>query len=239
MRGVFEALRISLPTALVMTFSIVAIDGVFAPIAARQEWALLAVCFVAACLAIPVARAFAFGLVKWLLVGAFHPGAFPMWSWRAIRTEGIEMMYWEMAGRSLLQHFAGTPLLPWITRGLGARIGRGVYLNTTDLGEFDCVTVGDYAVINRLVDLQTHLYEDRVMKLGRIVVEAGAQVGAGTTILYDTVIGANSVLGPLTLVMKGETIPAGTAWTGSQAVPMISYPVGLELSTNYSQPATA
>jgi len=37
----------------------------------------------------------------------------------------------------------GTPMLPWAWRLLGAHLGRGIYLDTTDLTEFDCVTIGD------------------------------------------------------------------------------------------------
>ncbi len=56
--------------------------------------------------------------------------------------------------------------------------------------------------------LQTHLYEDRVMKIGRIEIGGGVTVGAGSTVLYDTHFGEFARLGPLTVVMKGEKIPA-------------------------------
>ena len=38
---------------------------------------------------------------------------------------------------------AGTPLAPWFFRALGVRIGRRVYLETTEFTEYDLVSVGD------------------------------------------------------------------------------------------------
>jgi carbonic anhydrase/acetyltransferase-like protein (isoleucine patch superfamily) len=38
-------------------------------------------------------------------------------------------------------------------------------------------------------------------------------------VLYSAKIGDNARLGPLTLVMKGEHIPAGSSWAGCPAAP--------------------
>ena len=51
-------------------------------------------------------------------------------------------------------------------RLLGRKIGERVYADTTDITEFDLARVGDDAALNRNCGLQTHLFEDRVMKLG-------------------------------------------------------------------------
>ena len=44
---------------------------------------------------------------------------------------------------------------------------RGVVLDTTDVTEYDCVRISDGSVLNARSGLQTHLFEDRVMKIGR------------------------------------------------------------------------
>jgi acetyltransferase-like isoleucine patch superfamily enzyme len=67
--------------------------------------------------------------------------------------------------------------------------------------------------------LQTHLYEDRLMKIGRIKLGRGVTIGAGSTVLYDTRVEDHVRLGPLTVVMKGEGIPANSAWGGAPAQP--------------------
>ncbi len=91
---------------------------------------------------------------------------------------------------------------------------------TTDITEFDCVEIGDFCTI-RVSALQTHLYEDRIMKVGGWWVGRGVSVGAFSTVLYDTKVGDYARLRPLTIVMKGESIPANTEWGKAPAVPVI------------------
>ncbi len=124
--------------------------------------------------------------LKWITMGRYEPTMKPMWSWWAMRTEAVAVIYAGLAGRMLLEHLRGTPFLPWVWRLLGAKIGRGVFVDMTDITEFDCVSVGDFSALNANAALQTHLYEDRVMKVGRVKVGKGVTVGAGSTVLYDT-----------------------------------------------------
>jgi non-ribosomal peptide synthetase-like protein len=81
------------------------------------------------------------------------------------------------------------------------------------------VRIGDGAELNAWCGPQTHLFEDRVMKIGLVDIGARVTVGARSTILYDTHVGDDARLGPLTLVAKGERLPAGTRWEGSPAKP--------------------
>ena len=106
--------------------------------------------------------------IKWMTMGRYEPQVKPMWSFWAMRTEAVAVLYWGLAGRVFLDHLRGTPFLPWMLRLFGSKFGKGVWMDATDITEFDCVTVGDYAAINMMSVLQTHLYEDRVMKIGRI-----------------------------------------------------------------------
>jgi len=50
------------------------------------------------------------------------------------------------------------------------------------------------------------------MRIGR-----GCEVGAGSVVLYDTEMEDGSRLDSLSLLMKGEVLPAGTCWVGSPA----------------------
>ncbi len=218
MRGLFEAVHISLPTMLYITFGTWAVE-VLAPPLLEGDWDLLFVLFLAASLSISLAMAAVVIAVKWLTMGRYEPVVRPMWSFWAMRTEAVAVMYWGLAGRVLLEHLRGTPFLPWVLRLFGAKFGKGVWMEMTDITEFDCVSVGDYAALNSLCALQTHLYEDRVMKVGRVHVERGVTVGAGSTVLYDTHVGEFARLGPLTVIMKGEAIPAHTEWVGAPAEP--------------------
>ena len=111
----------------------------------------------------------------------------------------------------------GTPFLPWYLRLLGARIGRRVYIDTTDFSEFDLALVGDEAALNADCTVQTHLFEDRVMKMSHVDIVRKCSVGAGSLVLYDTRMEPESRLGPLSLLMKGEVLPGGTSWAGIPA----------------------
>ena len=155
--------------------------------------------------------------LKWILVGRYRPRAAPMWTPFVWLSEAVTNVYESLAVPNLLSHLRGTPLLPWALRLFGARIGRGVYMDTTDLTEFDCVRIGDEAELNGWCGPQTHLFEDRVMKIGHVEIGARASIGESSTVLYDTVVGDRVVLGPLTLVAKGERLPPDTRWEGSPA----------------------
>ena len=217
-RGVFEAVHISLPTTLFITFGTWAVE-VITPALLAGRWFDLTLIFISASVAISLAMTAIVILIKWATMGRYQPVVMPMWSFWAMRTEAVAVMYWGMAGRVLLEHLRGTPFLPWALRLFGAKIGKGVWMDMTDITEFDCVRVGDFAVLNAMSALQTHLYEDRVMKVGRVHVDAGVTVGAGSTVLYDTHVGRFARLGPLTVIMKGEAIPANTEWVGAPAQP--------------------
>ncbi|WP_084143909.1 Pls/PosA family non-ribosomal peptide synthetase [Methylocapsa acidiphila] len=222
-RGCFEAVTISLPTMLFITFGTWAVEW-FGSSVLEGRYLELITHFTIASVAICVALALVVIGLKWLTMGRYEPLVRPLWSWWAMRTEAVAVIYWGMAGKVLLDHLRGTPFLPWTMRLFGAKVGRGVFMNMTDITEFDCVTVGDYAALNELCALQTHLYEDRVMKVGRVNVGKGVTVGAGSTVLYDTRVLEYARLGPLTLVMKGEQIPPSSEWVGAPAEPKLAPP---------------
>jgi acetyltransferase-like isoleucine patch superfamily enzyme len=58
------------------------------------------------------------------------------------------------------------------------------------------------------------------MKLGSVTIGPGANIGARSILLYDTLAGENCSIAPQSLVMKGEELPAGSSWTGSPAEPV-------------------
>jgi non-ribosomal peptide synthetase-like protein len=221
-RAIFEAVHISLPTMLFITFGTWAVE-VLAPPLYAGHWVDLALRFIACSIAISFAMTAIVIIIKWLTMGKYEPVTMPMWSFWAMRTEAVAVMYWGLAGKVLLEHLRGTPFLPWLLRLFGAKFGKGVYMDMTDITEFDCVSVGNFVSLNSLCALQTHLYEDRVMKVGRVHVADGVTVGAGSTVLYDSHVGEYARLGPLTVIMKGEAIPPHTEWIGAPAQPAAAH----------------
>ena len=158
-------------------------------------------------------------LLKWIVVGRYKPLTRPLWSLFVWRTELVTSTYENLAVPLLLEPLRGTPYLNLYLRLLGCKIGRRVYTDTTDITEHDLVEVGDDAALNDNAGLQTHLFEDRVMKVSTVVIGPRATIGSLAIVLYDSVVEADAQLGDLSVLMKGETLPAGTAWEGSPARP--------------------
>lgn len=218
-RGLFEAVHTSLPTALFITCGYITADSISGPMM-RGEWLTAIGIFLVAGVAIALALVAFSAIVKWLMMGVYKPTSHPMWSWWAMRTEAVAVIYGGLVGKASLEYFRGTPFLPWLLRLYGTKIGKGVWMDWTDLTEFDCVKIGDYCAINMTSTLQTHLYEDRVMKVGRVELGKGVTIGAGSTVLYDTHVGDYARIGQTTVVMKGENIPAHSEWAGAPAQPV-------------------
>lgn len=217
-RALIETLRIVLPMAFVIAAGYLVVHATM-PLAEEEEWATMAGALALAGCLYGLTSFLLVVALKWLLVGRYRPTARPMWSLFVWTSEAVTSVYESLAIPNFLDFLRGTPLLPWALRLLGARVGRRVFMDTTDVTEFDCVTVGDEAELNANCGPQTHLFEDRVMKIGVVRIGPRVSVGPASTILYDSEVGADVRLGPLTLVAKGERLPAGTAWTGSPASP--------------------
>lgn len=218
-RAVYEAFNIALPTALFITLVTVVMKGL-EPVFGWDHWAEVAGILLVASTSIAFIQLLVGAAYKWIVMGRYKPTMKPMWSWWALKTEATSVMYWGMAGKALLDQLRGTPFLPVALRLFGVKTGRGVYMDYADITEFDCVTIGDGAVVSSHAILQTHLYEDRLMKVGRITLGRGVSVGANATVLYDTELADDARVGPLTLVMKGEYIPAGRKFWGAPAGPV-------------------
>jgi non-ribosomal peptide synthetase-like protein len=135
------------------------------------------------------------------------------------KSEFVTSIYETLAAPLLTNMLTGTPFLAWVFRLLGVQIGARTTLLANDITEYDMVSLGDEAVINHHAGPQTHLFEDRVMKIGRVDIEARACMKAYSICLPNSRIAAGGQLGCLSLVMKGETVPAGEAWEGAPIAP--------------------
>jgi non-ribosomal peptide synthetase-like protein len=155
--------------------------------------------------------------LKWLIIGQYRPRVKPLWSNFVWRTELIAGLYESVAVPLLIFWFTGTPFLAPLLRLFGTRMGRRVYCETTFITEFDLVRVADDAAIGGLTSLQTHLFEDRVMKMSYVQVGQGCTIGPRSIVLYDSVMEAGAKLDALSLLMKSEVLPSQSTWQGIPA----------------------
>ncbi len=153
-------------------------------------------------------------LLKWVLIGRYKPSEKPLWSSYVWRNELINSLCESYVYPFWVMPMLGTPFATWFFQLMGSHFGHSVYLDTTEITEFDLAWVADHAVLNNGVTVQTHLFEDRIMKMSDLRIGRGATVGTSSVVLYDSVIGPGATLKSLSLLMKGEKLPADTRWQG-------------------------
>ncbi len=156
--------------------------------------------------------------VKVALIGTFKPEIKPLWSSYVWFTELVNGVY-ELVAAHVIGGVLGTPFAAPCLRLFGCKVGRWVFLNTTLFSEYDLVEIGDYSALNLGATVQTHLFEDRVMKSDKLVVRDGCSIGNMAVVLYSTVMESGSVLGASSVLMKGETLAPGSHAIGIPAAP--------------------
>ncbi|MFI9722606.1 Pls/PosA family non-ribosomal peptide synthetase [Streptomyces sp. NPDC052396] len=154
-------------------------------------------------------------LSKWVLVGRFKVSEHPLWSSFVWRNELYDTFVESLAVPWLAGPFTGTPVLNWWLRTLGVKIGKGVWCDTYWLPETDLISLGDGVSVNRGCVLQTHLFHDRIMRMDTVQLDEGASLGPHGIVLPGTTVGAHTAIAPSSLVMRGESVPAGTRWAGN------------------------
>ena len=218
LRYIVEFFRITLPGTLLglSTFGTLMVVSFLA--ARTQAWVTIVATPLIA-LGFSVVTVVVVAAMKWALLGRYRPRVEALWSGFVRRTEFMTGIYEATAVPVLLQTLTGTPMLAPMMRLFGVHVGRRVLLDTTYLTEFDLVRIADDVAVGAHVSLQTHLFEDRVMKMGLVRLDEGSSVGARGIVLYGATLAAYADLAPLSLVMKGEFIPPGTRWIGIPSRP--------------------
>jgi non-ribosomal peptide synthetase-like protein len=215
-RAAVDALRILIPAYL---GTVVGTCAFLTVLALYNTWGVWAVYFAApfigwTALIIGVATVMT---LKWSIMGTFHPVVVPLWSTYVWFNEMINGIY-EAIMAPVVASFFGTPFAAPLLRLMGCKVGRYCYISSSLFSEFDLIEIGDYAALNGGAIVQNHLFEDRIMKSSHLKIGDGCTVGNMAVVLYDTKMGDGAVLGPLSLLMKGEIMPARARWHGIPTV---------------------
>jgi non-ribosomal peptide synthetase-like protein len=221
-RGFVEALRV-LPL-IVLAELWLAVVVVLEVLVDRAGWWAAAVL---SGVVMIVAGAFAAGvttLAKWLLVGRLTRSEHPLWSWFVWLNELADTFVEVIAAPWFARAATGTPVLNLWLRTMGARVGKGVWCETYWLPEADLVHLHDGATINAGCVVQTHLFHDRVLSMDTVTLRAGATLGPNSVILPAAVLGRDATVGPVSLVMRGESVPDKTRWIGNPIAPWVDDP---------------
>ncbi len=217
-RGLIEAFRIVAPHTIVISVGYTIVLKVM-PYAGEGLWWTAVGYLTLAGLLYGLGTYLFVVALKWVLMGRYRKHSVAMWTPFVWLSEGVTNLFEGIAVPNFMRYLRGTPWLPLAFNVLGCHIGKGVYMDTTDITEFDCVHIGDHSELNALTCPQTHLFEDRVMKIDEVRIHSRVYMAPRSAVLYSAEVGKDAWLGPLTLVMKGESIPPASMWTGCPAAP--------------------
>ncbi|MEU2618494.1 Pls/PosA family non-ribosomal peptide synthetase [Streptomyces sp. NPDC007157] len=166
------------------------------------------IAFVALC-AFPIAA-------KWLLVGRWRPGEFPVWGLAYLRFWLVKVLL----HANPMVFLAGTPLYVLYLRALGARIGKGVTILSRSVPVCtDLLTIGADTVIRKDAFFLCYRAHAGHIQTGRVTLGADVFVGEKTVLDIDTALGDGAQLGHSSALYRGQTVPAGEHWHGSPAEP--------------------
>ena len=216
-RGAWEVCRLAatLLTVVIAVLVLVGLDAI------AGQWGYLVAALLGGLVMMTAGTVAAVSAVavKWLLVGRISAGEHPLWSSFIWRTEVVDAFIETVTAPWFARAASGTPALVWWLRALGAKIGHGVWCESYWLPEADLVTLGDSSTVNRGCVIQTHLFHDRVMSMDTVTLKDGATMGPHGVILPAACLDSGSTVGPASLVMRGETVPAGSYWIGNPVSP--------------------
>jgi len=160
-------------------------------------------------------------VAKWLLVGRIHAIDHPLWSSFVWRNELADTFVEVLAAPWFARAATGTAILNIWLRSLGARIGRGVWCETYWLPEADLIDLHDGVTVNQGCVVQTHLFHDRMLSMDTVRMREGSTLGPNSVILPAATLGRHATVGPVSLVMRGESVPDKTRWIGNPIGPWV------------------
>lgn len=113
--------------------------------------------------------------------------------------------------------FRGSPLWTMYLRLNGARIGRGVHVNTLAITDHNLLELGDGVIVGDAVHLSGHTVEGGVVKTGRVVLASNVTIGLGTVVGIGVVADTGCQIGALSLVPKHARLDAHATYAGVPA----------------------
>jgi non-ribosomal peptide synthetase-like protein len=138
----------------------------------------------------------------------------PFWSWRHFAYFFTQDCFFVWC-RGSLAFCAGTVLSNFILRWMGCQIGRRTIL-TQPMQCFDwnAIRFGDDCILDGV--LQFHTFENMILKVKRTCIHDGCTISFGATVMGGAVIERDTMILPLSLVLKEMHLPTAT-YEGSPA----------------------
>ncbi|MEU4932472.1 Pls/PosA family non-ribosomal peptide synthetase [Streptomyces yokosukanensis] len=155
-------------------------------------------------------------IAKWVLVGRWKPGEFPVWGLAYLRFWLVKVML--HANPIVL--LSGNPLYVAYLRLLGARIGKGVTILSHSVPVCtDLLTIGSGTVIRKDSFLLCYRAHAGRIQTGRVVLGRDVFIGEKSVLDIDTSMGDGAQLGHASALHRGQAVPDGARWHGSPGQP--------------------
>ena len=106
--------------------------------------------------------------------------------------------------------FRATPLWTFYLRLNGARLGRGVYVNSLAANDHNLLDFGSRVVIGDGVHLSGHTVEQGIVKTASVRLGDNVTIGLGSVVGIGVEAGPRSSVGALSLVPKFSRLKADT-----------------------------
>ena len=114
--------------------------------------------------------------VKWLTVGRYKAGRYPVWGRYYFRW-WLATCFQSLGWPDML---VGTPLMGIFYRAMVARVGKNCVIGTPLCGAFDLVSIGDNSSVGRDAQLLGYRVENGWLMLGTVDIGAECFVGMHT-----------------------------------------------------------
>ncbi|MFC1797147.1 phosphopantetheine-binding protein, partial [Pseudomonadota bacterium] len=158
-------------------------------------------------------------VIKKFLVGSQWGSAHstPFWSWRHFTYFFVQDCFFTWC-RIPLGISAGTVLSNIILRWMGCRIGkRTLMASPMQASDWNAVSFGNDCVVNGF--LQFHTFENMMLKVRLTDIQDGSTVNFGATVMGGAIIGPDTTLLPLSMVLKEMRLPTAI-YEGSPTEPV-------------------
>ncbi|KAI9309236.1 hypothetical protein BJ944DRAFT_137912, partial [Cunninghamella echinulata] len=167
------------------------------------------------CLALLIARlstAFIFPffaiLCKWVIIGRYRAGRYPLWGQYYLRWWFVHQVT-RVAGRGIFK--TNPSWYCWYLRMMGAKVGRNCVVDIhADIQEFDLVTIGDGCSFDNCSVRPFSLSKGH-MNLNEIVVGNNCVVGLKSAVASGSHLPSGTVMGPLTSSHSHDIKTGGSA----------------------------
>jgi acetyltransferase-like isoleucine patch superfamily enzyme len=171
---------------------------------------------------LPAYLVFAAGLILW------SAGAMRLLGWRTppraeLRLDAFEwpVLDWMryMVSTHVVRVFVGslfraTPAWTWYLRLNGARLGRGVYVNSLAVSDHSQLELGDGVVIGDGAHVSGHTVEGGWLKTAPVRLGNGVTIGLGAVVGIGVIAEDHVLVGALSLVPKHAVLAANCVYAG-------------------------